>query len=83
MDIEMSVTYSGFIDDKYLICTDKHRLQQVLQNFQSNAIKFTRRGGKINIDVCIKPDEGQNGVIEISIKDNGVGIKEEDQGKLF
>ena len=40
-------------------------------NFQSNAIKFTE-GGKVTIITTVK-----NNILKIEVKDNGVGISEE------
>lgn len=54
-------------------------MQQILLNLYSNAIKFTERGGSINIVVELI-DETQ---IRLSVIDNGIGIKEENQPKLF
>ena len=50
----------------------------VIQNLLSNAIKFTNEGGTIVFRSLIKVSS-----IDISISDNGVGIKEEDLQKLF
>jgi len=59
------------------IKTDERRTKQVIMNFISNALKFTDRG-EIKIKV-IQKDE----IVEISVKDSGIGIKEEDMDKLF
>ena len=60
------------------------RLQQVLLNLVSNAIKFTNREGKINIKVEKVIDQENNApLLKISITDNGIGIREEDKPKLF
>ena len=45
----------------------------------SNAVKFTDRHGKISIMVNYN-DENE---LEVSVEDNGLGIKEQDQGRIF
>ncbi len=50
----------------------------VLRNLIGNAIKFTNRGGKIDLST-----EKTGGFLEIYIRDNGVGIKEDVLAKLF
>lgn len=57
---------------------DRDKIGQVLNNFLSNAIKYSPKGG--NIKVSCKELKG---MAQISVKDEGVGIKLEDQEKLF
>lgn len=59
-----------------VVC-DRDRIVQVLTNLLGNAIKFTGRG-KITISSELKENK-----VYISIIDEGIGIKEEDQNKLF
>lgn len=60
------------------IIMDTDRITQVVINLVNNAIKFTSPGGTINVDVS-KSDT--NAIVKI--KDTGIGIKKEDQEKLF
>lgn len=62
--------------------TDKKRLQQVLLNLYSNAVKFTNSDGKITILVELLPEEDKD-ILRVSVHDTGLGIKNEDQKKLF
>jgi len=57
---------------------DKRRLRQILLNLLSNAIKFTPPGGKLGIKVTRNGDWCQ-----VSVVDNGIGIKKEDQEWVF
>lgn len=64
--------------------TDKMRLQQVLLNYQSNAIKFTpKRTGRIVIRCTRDLLAASHGSLLIEVIDNGVGISPHDQQKLF
>jgi nitrogen-specific signal transduction histidine kinase len=64
--------------DDFEICTNIDILKTVLRNMVSNAIKFTRVGGKI----CIMAKKEQRKAI-ITISDNGIGISERNVDKLF
>jgi signal transduction histidine kinase len=62
--------------------TDQKRLQQVLLNLFSNAIKFTNKNGHIVILVELKNKDGKQ-FLRLSVKDDGLGIQEENKGKIF
>lgn len=64
--------------EKYHVIADKVRLRQVLVNLISNAAKYNRAGGTINVQCA-----SQDGRVKISIMDNGKGIKAEHMHKLF
>lgn len=52
-------------------------LEEMLQNFITNAIKYTKKG---SVTVSVKQ---KLGVIKFSIKDTGIGISKSDQAKIF
>ncbi len=64
------------------IFVDAIRLKQILVNLISNALKFTSFG-QIHLDIhCISSTKG-NAVLQFSVKDTGVGIKDYNQEKIF
>jgi PAS domain S-box-containing protein len=58
--------------------TDKRLLKNILINLLGNAIKFSAEGSVITLDI-----REQNDYLMLSVKDEGVGISEEDQRHLF
>ncbi len=62
-------------------------MEQVLVNLVSNAHKYTPAGGEIEVAAERCPNEwdanGAAEVVHIWVKDNGIGITEEDQRKIF
>ncbi len=73
------LTYFCELADKCAIYADKERIEQVIANIIGNAIKYTPDGGKIEVSLT---KSGRKGY-EISVKDNGIGIPEQDIEHLF
>lgn len=67
-----------------IVRCDKHRFEQLIMNFLSNAIKFTHNGGNISLTLT-ETDDGKKGVpeYEIRVRDNGIGMSEEFIKKIF
>lgn len=57
---------------------DQNKIDSILQNLLSNALKYTPKGGSVTIET----DHNKNRWI-LTIKDTGIGIPKEDQKKLF
>ncbi len=66
------------IHDDLITKFDKERIYEVLSNILVNAIKYTPPGGEIAIQTEIEDDS-----YIVSIKDNGIGLTEEDKDILF
>lgn len=69
------------LDDYYI--GDAMKLQQVLLNILSNAIKFTSEGGKVTFSVSQRRKTKNDAVLRFIINDTGVGMGEEFQQHLF
>ena len=74
-------------DDLPTAWGDRNRVIQVLTNLVSNAHKYTPEEGTITIQARESENEwdpkGAANVVHISVADSGIGIKEEDQKKIF
>ena len=62
--------------------TDPIRLKQILLNLLSNAIKFTEVG-EVELKVVYKHIENTRGKLSFTVRDTGIGIKNEQKEKLF
>ncbi len=71
------------VTDENIYC-DKLRLNQILINLLSNALKFTEPGGTISVRITQKPISKKGyGVYEFRVKDTGIGISEEFLKEIF
>ena len=67
-----------------MVSTDKDRLCQVLINLLSNAYKYTPEGQiELSVDRQETEDEESAPMLQVNVKDTGIGIKEQDASKLF
>ncbi len=62
------------------LIADQAKFKQVLYNLISNAIKFTPDNGKVTV---VLATAGNGNYLQIDVKDTGIGIKKEDQDRIF
>ncbi|WP_339172123.1 cell wall metabolism sensor histidine kinase WalK [Anoxybacillus sp. FSL W8-1294] len=67
-----------FPDEKIIVHMDEDKITQVLDNIISNALKYSPQGGTITFRV-----EKVEDYIQVSVKDEGVGIPKSDLSKIF
>ncbi len=63
---------------------DPTKIKEILINLLSNAIKFTSNGGKINVEIKkVRDEESGQESIHFSVQDNGIGMTEGQQSRIF
>lgn len=76
-----------FIQEIYTeeVYCDSVRLNQILINLLSNALKFTPEGGRVNVYLCQEPLTDKHGYVRchFRVRDTGIGMTEEFQHKIF
>ena len=79
--ITFKVDYTGVLERH--VWADKLILQKVLLNLLTNAVKYTPAGG--HVTVCFRNEKAADGGIDslISVQDDGIGIAEDFQKKIF
>jgi len=74
------IDYSYVVESKLpkKVMSDTVRINQILSNFLSNAVKFTPESGTVTTSICV--DDGR---LIISVTDSGEGMDEEQQSRIF
>jgi signal transduction histidine kinase len=73
-----NIRLTSDISRDYLVYADQDMIDTVLRNLISNAIKYTRMGGKVKVSAKTNTNN-----IEITVADNGVGIAPNKQTEIF
>ncbi|MCB2299732.1 sensor histidine kinase [Clostridium tagluense] len=73
----LNIIFDTDIEEKTIAC-DTEMIERMILNLISNAIKFSNVGDEIIVDV-----KDKNEFVEISVKDNGIGIKKEHLDMIF
>jgi signal transduction histidine kinase len=73
-----SITLTCVLDAVPAVHADRGRVQQVLDNLVSNALKFTPDGGVVHVSLAER-----GGFVRLEVTDSGIGISPEDQRRLF
>ena len=70
------------IPKKLTVIGDPKRVEQILLNLMSNAVKFTFEG-KISLEAKLREGEGKELIVDFAIGDTGVGVNPEKLDKIF
>ena len=73
-----NISLKTVINKNSIAFADENMIKTVIRNLLSNAVKFTPENGEIEIATIVNKE-----LINCSVKDSGIGIKKEDQNKLF
>ncbi len=73
-----NIVLTNRVRDEMVITADENMIGTCIRNLLTNAIKFTPKNGKVQIDAKVL-----DSAIEISVKDNGIGMKRESVENLF
>lgn len=73
----ISLLFDTEMEEKIIAC-DKDKIERIMLNLISNAIKFTNSGGSISVNIFETKDN-----VVISVKDTGIGIPKEKQQLIF
>jgi hypothetical protein len=74
---EIAISYD--IPEDLTVFVDRNMFEGVIRNLSSNAVKFTNKGGVVNVSAKTMPDNS----VEISFKDTGIGMNKEMTDNLF
>jgi signal transduction histidine kinase/CheY-like chemotaxis protein len=81
------IDFALWIDPSFsslLLRSDPGKIKQVLINLISNAVKFTDKKGSINVIIeNVSKESGESVSVKFTVKDNGVGISEDQKEKVF
>jgi signal transduction histidine kinase/CheY-like chemotaxis protein len=78
--LDKRISIKGAVDPSLpAVHADPRRLDQVLSNLISNAIKFTEEGGTVEVGAALTDAT----LIQVWVRDNGVGIAADEMGQLF
>jgi signal transduction histidine kinase len=85
--LRKSLSLDADLDDiPQAIRGDERKLKHVIHNLLSNALKFTPDGGKILLSAAYvsgPSGEEDRALIQISVKDTGIGLRQDDQERIF
>jgi len=80
--VQKGLTFTYHIDDIGIVNGDGPRLQRILANLVSNAIKFTEHG-TVSMRASIAEDLGSRILVRVEVADSGIGLTPDEQRRLF
>ncbi len=81
---EKQIAFAADLDAADIaVAGDRLRLKQVLINLLGNAVKFTDPGGRVELAVAVVSEGDSEVALRFSVRDNGIGMTDEQMSRLF
>ncbi len=82
---EKNIEFGIYVDPKLpsTLIGDPTKISQVIVNLISNAIKFTKTNGRVDVRIEKLVESDQDATIKFSVTDSGIGITDEQKSKIF
>jgi len=81
---ERGITYKYEAEIEHLPAVfDKDKVERIIFNLLSNALKFTSKGGSVTVELKIVERDAQDALLELRVSDTGIGIPTALQEKIF
>jgi len=82
---QKGIEYTAFIspDLPSVVKGDVLKIKEIITNLVNNAIKFTHKGGSINVTVKLNKVENNKANVYFEVRDTGIGMSEEQKNKIF
>lgn len=84
--VQREIDYSFVTDKEELVCYfDGDKIEKICYNLIANAFKYTPKNGSVKVEVRMIDDvlSVNRGMLQLIVNDTGIGIKEEEQQKIF
>ena len=79
---DITITHDIDIQNDFVLA-DSMRVNQVVLNLMSNAVKFSPQGGEVNVSVKEIETEAERSLYQVTVSDCGIGMTREQVGRLF
>ncbi|HCE56559.1 MAG TPA: hypothetical protein DER09_01885 [Prolixibacteraceae bacterium] len=76
--VQKGIAIQSVVPEDFIFSVDENMFKLLIRNLVGNAVKFTHRGGRVEIKI-----EANNKFIKVLVKDNGIGISTGNIEKLF
>lgn len=80
---EKDIVFEAEVEDSLCFLADQKRLDQILFNLLSNAVKYTKNSGRVWFSMHAQERKEDRLHLVICVKDNGIGMTQEFQKKMF
>lgn len=82
---EKDIEFGIYVDPELpsAVIGDPTKISQVIVNLISNAIKFTKASGKVDVRIEKLSESDKDATIQFSVTDSGIGITDEQKSKIF